>query len=81
MQLAASPLRSQVEAPLEMLRGLSPGLVRQFLPILDQLLPIYMDVANGSQQFIPSPDETKRFIRSSYGVRFASASSHMLTPA
>lgn len=57
-----------MEAPLEILRGLSPGLVRQFLPILDQLLPIYLDVANGKQDFTPSPTETRRLIQSSYGA-------------
>ena len=67
LQLAVSPLRSQLEAPLEILRGLSPKLVQQFLPILDQLLPLYMDVANGSQEFTPAPSETKRLIRSNYG--------------
>jgi hypothetical protein len=27
------------------LRGVSPSLVRQLMPIFDQLTPIYMDVA------------------------------------
>ena len=67
VQLAVSPLRSQIEAPLEVLRNFSPDLVRQFLPILDQLLPIYLDVANGRQEFSPAPSETKRLVRTAYG--------------
>ena len=60
-------MRSQLEAPLEMLRGLSPDLVRQVLPVFDQLLPLYMDVANGKEEFIPSPSETRQLLRSNYG--------------
>lgn len=67
MQLAASPMRSQLEQPLEILRGLSPDLVRQVLPIFDQLLPLYMDVANGKEEFTPPPKETRRLVRSNYG--------------
>ena len=66
--MAASPFRSQLEQPLEILRGLSPALVRQALPIVDQLLPLYMDVADGRQEFTPSPEETQRRIQGFYGI-------------
>ena len=67
LQLAASPFRSQLEQPLEILRGLSPALVKQALPIIDQLLPLYMDVADGRQEFTPAPAETQRRIQGFYG--------------
>ena len=67
MQLATSPMRSQLEQPLEILRGLSPDLVRQVLPIFDQLLPLYMDVSNGREEFTPPPQETRRLLRTNYG--------------
>ena len=66
LQLAASPFRSQLEAPLEALRRLSPDLVQQFMPILDQLLPVALEVANGRQEFTPPPSESRRLIRSYY---------------
>lgn len=44
-QLATSPFRAGLENVSDALRGLSPGLVKQLLPIFDQLTPIYMDVA------------------------------------
>jgi hypothetical protein len=37
--------RAGLENAADALRGLSPGLVKQLLPIFDQLTPIYMDVA------------------------------------
>ena len=43
--------------------GASPPLVKQLVPILEQLTPIYMDVANGTQEFNPPPEETRRIIR------------------
>jgi hypothetical protein len=37
--------RSGLETVSDALRGVSPSLVRQLMPIFDQLTPIYMDVA------------------------------------
>lgn len=37
--------RSGLETVTDTLRGLSPGLMRQLMPLFDQLTPIYMDVA------------------------------------
>lgn len=34
-----------LETVTEALRGLSPSLMRQLMPLVDQLTPIYMDVA------------------------------------
>ena len=52
----------------ELLRGTSPALVRQLLPVLDQLLPVFMDVANGTQSFTPGPQETQTQLRAYYGA-------------
>lgn len=68
-QLATSPARSAVLNALENLRRSSPKLVQDVLPILDQLEPIFTDVANGTQQFSPHPDETSQNLRANYGVQ------------
>ncbi|KAK9800800.1 hypothetical protein WJX73_006739 [Symbiochloris irregularis] len=67
-RMAMSPLRVQLDGMSDLLRGLSPSAVRQFLPLVDQLLPMYMDLANGTQEFIPAPADTRRMVQSFYGV-------------
>lgn len=59
--------RAGIENAADALRGLSPSLVKQLLPIFDQLTPIYMDVAQGRQEFSPSPEETAQMLRNYYG--------------
>ncbi|KAI3423953.1 hypothetical protein D9Q98_009787 [Chlorella vulgaris] len=77
-QLATSPLRSGVEQWIDMLRGASPSIVKQIVPLLDQLTPIYLDIANGTKEFAPAPQESRNMIRQGYTVprnlllRFAS---------
>jgi hypothetical protein len=45
-QLATpGPLRATVESATDALRGLSPSLVRQVMPMIDQLSPIFLDVS------------------------------------
>ncbi|CAD7699547.1 unnamed protein product [Ostreobium quekettii] len=68
-QLASSPLRPTAEMLQGMLKGISPSLIRQIIPLAEQLAPIYMDVTQGRQEFSPSPEETRNRIRSFYGVR------------
>lgn len=53
----------------ELLRGMSPALVRQVLPVLDQLLPVFLDVANGTQSFTPGAEETQSQLRAYYGAQ------------
>jgi hypothetical protein len=67
-QIAASPVRSTVEWAIESLRSLSPGIVRQVVPLVEQLAPLYLDMAQGRQEFTPSPEEAKSLIRSYYAV-------------
>lgn len=66
-QLSTSPARSALINVLENLRRTSPALVKQFLPVLDQLEPIYASMANGTQEFVPRPEETDQQLRSQYG--------------
>ncbi|GAX81485.1 hypothetical protein CEUSTIGMA_g8914.t1 [Chlamydomonas eustigma] len=67
-QISSSPVRSTVESVLETLRGLSPGAVRSVIPLVEQFMPLYLDMAQGRQEFAPAPEETKSLIRSYYAV-------------
>lgn len=67
VQMTRNPFTSQLLNASELLRGLSPAMVRQVLPLLDQLTPIYTDLAQGRLEFVPEPEETKRLIRTFYG--------------
>ena len=69
MQMSTNPFTSQLLKNSELMRGLSPSMVRQVLPLLDQLTPIYTDLAQGRLEFVPEPEETKRLIKSFYGER------------
>ena len=44
---AASPLRGAAEALSSQLRGAAPPLLRELLPLLDQMEPLTLDVAAG----------------------------------
>ncbi|KAH7293130.1 hypothetical protein KP509_28G013200 [Ceratopteris richardii] len=65
-QLMASPT---TEMALKNLQTLSPPFLKQILPLVEQLPPLYMDLANGKDNFVPSPDETRKLIKSYYGVQ------------
>jgi len=70
-QIATSPLRSQAEGFLETLRNSLPvddNIRSGLLPLLDQLTPIFLDVSTGTQEFTPSPEESRSLIRDGYGV-------------
>lgn len=67
-QLATSPLRSGVEQWIDILKGASPDTFRQVLPLLEQLTPIYLDVASGTEEFSPPPEETRRMIKDGYAI-------------
>jgi hypothetical protein len=36
--------------------------VKQVLPLIEQLPSLYVDLANGKDQFVPTPDETDHLI-------------------
>jgi hypothetical protein len=67
-QLSTSPARSALINTLEGLRRTSPSLVRQFLPVLDQLEPIFGSLADGTQEFVPHPEQTSEQLRTQYGA-------------
>ncbi|KAH9328915.1 hypothetical protein KI387_001023, partial [Taxus chinensis] len=56
------------EIALKQLESLSPPLLKQVLPLVEQLPPLYMDLVRGKEDFIPRPEETRRLIKSYYGV-------------
>lgn len=72
------PLLSQLTSSGAILRGaelamkqienLSPPIMKQILPLVEQLPPLYMDLVNGREDFIPKPEETRRLVKSYYGV-------------
>jgi len=53
---------------LKQFESVSPPIVKQVLPLNEQLPPLYADLANGKDQFVPTPDETDRLIQTSYGI-------------
>ncbi|CAN1180031.1 hypothetical protein LINPERHAP2_LOCUS34556 [Linum perenne] len=61
-QIASSPtVRMGIES-------ITPPFMKQAFPLIEQLPPLYMDLANGREDFSPKPDETRRLIKSYYGV-------------
>ncbi|XP_066347146.1 uncharacterized protein [Miscanthus floridulus] len=62
-QLTSYPtIRFGAEAAIKQLENLSPPVVKQLLPLLQQLPPLYMDLVNGREDFIPKPEETRRLV-------------------
>nr|CAB3486960.1 unnamed protein product [Digitaria exilis] len=59
---------NKAEAAIKQLEYLSPPVVKQLLPLLQQLPPLYMDLVKGREDFIPKPEETRRLIKSYYGI-------------
>jgi hypothetical protein len=47
---------------LKQFESVSPPIVKQVLPLNEQLPPLYADLANGKDQFVPTPDETDRLV-------------------
>lgn len=68
-QLISSPaIRYGTEMAKKQFENLSPPLMKQVLPLVEQLPPLYMDLANGREDFIPKPEETRRLVKSYYGI-------------
>ncbi|KAG6653730.1 uncharacterized protein LOC122309768 [Carya illinoinensis] len=68
-QIASSPtVRLGAEMTLKQLGNLSPPIMKQVLPLVEQLPPLYMDLAKGREDFSPKPEETRRLIKSYYGI-------------
>ncbi|CAN1266274.1 hypothetical protein LINPERPRIM_LOCUS12488 [Linum perenne] len=58
----------QAEITLKQIESITPPFMKQAFPLIEQLPPLYMDLANGREDFSPKPDETRRLIKSYYGV-------------
>lgn len=56
------------------MRGFSPSIVRQVVPLMEQLPQMYMDMAQGRQEFTPGAEETNSLIRSYYSKSRGSGS-------
>ncbi|PIN13980.1 hypothetical protein CDL12_13398 [Handroanthus impetiginosus] len=68
-QIASSPtVRLGAEMTRKQFENLSPSILKQILPLVEQLPPLYMDLAKGREDFSPKPEETRRLIRSYYGI-------------
>ncbi|KAJ9180505.1 hypothetical protein P3X46_008737 [Hevea brasiliensis] len=68
-QIASSPtVRLGAEMTLKQLENLSPPIMRQVLPLVEQLPPLYMDLVKGREDFSPKPEETRRLVKSYYGI-------------
>ncbi|XP_076950577.1 uncharacterized protein LOC143623601 [Bidens hawaiensis] len=68
-QIASSPtIRLGAEMTLKNLENLSPPIMKQVIPLIEQLPPLYMDLANGREKFSPKPEETRRLIKAYYGI-------------
>ncbi|XP_076890534.1 uncharacterized protein LOC143541655 [Bidens hawaiensis] len=68
-QIASSPtIRLGAEMTLKNLENLSPPIMKQVIPLIEQLPPLYMDLANGRENFSPKPEETRRLIKAYYGI-------------
>ncbi|XP_051122360.1 uncharacterized protein LOC127245484 [Andrographis paniculata] len=68
-QLASSPtVRLGAEMTMKQFENLSPSILKQVLPLVEQLPPLYMDLANGREDFSPKPEETRRLIKAYYGI-------------
>ncbi|XP_074329342.1 uncharacterized protein LOC141666973 [Apium graveolens] len=65
---SSSTFRLGAEMTLKQLQNLSPPIVKQALPLFEQLPSLYMDLVNGRENFIPKPEETQRLIKSYYGI-------------
>lgn len=68
-QIASSPtVRLGAEMTMKQLGNLSPPIMKQVLPLVEQLPPLYMDLVKGREDFTPKPEETRRLIKSYYGI-------------
>lgn len=51
---------------MKQLENLSPPIMKQVLPLVEQLPPLYMDLVNGRENFTPKPEETRRLVCQSF---------------
>ncbi|RVW71549.1 hypothetical protein CK203_048006 [Vitis vinifera] len=66
--ICSCPQILKAEMTLKQLENLSPPIMKQVIPLVEQLPPLYMDLVKGREDFAPKPEETRRLIKSYYGV-------------
>ncbi|KAH7663948.1 alpha/beta-Hydrolases protein [Dioscorea alata] len=68
-QLTSSPtIIRGAEIAMKQLENLSPPIMKQVLPLVEQLPPLYTDLVKGREDFTPKPEEARRLVKSYYGV-------------
>ncbi|KAL2944529.1 Carbamoyl-phosphate synthase large chain [Bienertia sinuspersici] len=68
-QIASSEtIRLGAETTFKQLENVSPPIMKQVLPLFEQLPPLYMDLAKGRDNFSPKPEETRRLVKTYYGI-------------
>ncbi|ONK72145.1 uncharacterized protein A4U43_C04F16250 [Asparagus officinalis] len=67
-QLTSPTIVRGAEMAIKQLENLSPPIMKQVLPLVEQLPPLYLDLVKGREEFIPKPEETRRLVKSYYGV-------------
>ncbi|XP_068645362.1 uncharacterized protein [Aristolochia californica] len=65
---SSETVRVGTEMAMKQLQNLSPPIMKQVLPLVEQLPPLYMDLVKGREDFIPKPEETLKLIKSYYGI-------------
>jgi len=66
-QLGNSPQAKVVEEAVASFRGQTPEFIQKNLfPLIDQLQPIYEDIAQDRMEFSPTPDESKQYVAKRY---------------
>lgn len=53
---------------METIRGMSPSGIRQLAPLIEQLAPMYLDLAQGTMDFSPSPEEARHLMQTYYSA-------------
>nr|KAJ0207749.1 hypothetical protein LSAT_V11C500239010 [Lactuca sativa] len=62
-QIASTPtIYFGAEMTLKNLENLNPRIMKQIIPLIEQLPPLYMELANGRDNFSPQPEETQRLV-------------------
>lgn len=64
-----SPLRDITRAADAQFRGFAPPIVKELLPILDNLEPVILEVADGRAEFTPTPAESAKLVEKYYAVK------------
>lgn len=47
---------------MKQIENLSPSIMKQVFPLVEQLTPLYTDLINGKENFTPRPEETQRLV-------------------